>query len=373
MTVVSPSAVVVPQGKNRSWTCFAIGPIGDRLAAPDTPEREKYEEALEIYESVTAAACKKYDIALWRADELPGSGEITEQICRLVRDADIVIADLGGGNANVMYELGMRHATGKPTIQIGDHKKLPFDVANIRTIRFERTPAGLVRARKELEAALEAGLKDGFEVLTPARIMENGGGSETLVTGAATPDDPEEPGLVEATAFLETELVMVSQDFDDVTKAIIALGDVTEESVPSIDRLNRRGAPPKDYLVAFSEFSRAIDGPVDALDTATARLSERMKDIDGSIRNILAFVAELPEDDRPDGVDDLLRQLVGLDASSTSGMAGDLSTMNEVMDGVKGLSRQLRKRAVRISTSLKRLDDVFLCVNEWAEMARALQ
>lgn len=39
-------------------------------------------------------------------------GEITEQVFQRLRDDDLVIADVRGGNANVMYELGLRHTSG---------------------------------------------------------------------------------------------------------------------------------------------------------------------------------------------------------------------------------------------------------------------
>src|SRR3954466_6599644 len=90
-------------------TCFVIGPIGNRLAAVGTPERETYEESLRVMAEVIEPACGRLGITAVRADGLARAGELTEQIFRRLRDDDIVIADLTGANANVMYELGLRH------------------------------------------------------------------------------------------------------------------------------------------------------------------------------------------------------------------------------------------------------------------------
>jgi hypothetical protein len=50
-------------------------------------------------------------------------------------EADLVIADLTGNNANVYYELSFRHALGKPAIHMAfDGTRLSFDVQDNRTI-----------------------------------------------------------------------------------------------------------------------------------------------------------------------------------------------------------------------------------------------
>lgn len=123
--------------------CFVVGPIGDRHAPVGSDARNVYEQAIEVLEKVIEAACAQVDVEPTRADSIDAPGEITEQVCRLIRYSDIVIADVTGGNANVMYELGLRHTTGRPTIQIGECGRLPFDVRAIRTIQLSRTDAGL--------------------------------------------------------------------------------------------------------------------------------------------------------------------------------------------------------------------------------------
>ena len=125
-------------------TCFVIGPIGDPLAPIGHPDRDRYEQAVEIWEKIIEPACTEVGLTPVRVDKISKAGEITEQVFRLIRDADVVIADVTGGNPNVMYELGLRHTLHKSTIQIGEYGKLPFDISVIRTLQFSRTPAGLV-------------------------------------------------------------------------------------------------------------------------------------------------------------------------------------------------------------------------------------
>ncbi|WP_310526584.1 hypothetical protein, partial [Nocardioides sp.] len=62
-----------------------------------------------MWENVFEPACEMFGLTPVRADKISEAGDIPEQIFTYLRDADIVIADVTGGNANVMYELGLRH------------------------------------------------------------------------------------------------------------------------------------------------------------------------------------------------------------------------------------------------------------------------
>lgn len=109
---------------------FVIGPIGDRNAEPGSEERKRYERAIQTLEKIIEPACREAGIPNpVRADTISVAGDITEQTFRLLRDADVVIADVTNGNSNVMYELGLRHTKNKLTLQIGERERLPFDIS----------------------------------------------------------------------------------------------------------------------------------------------------------------------------------------------------------------------------------------------------
>jgi len=153
-----------------SSKAFVIGPIGDKDAEDGSPARTAYEEGIQVFEEVICPSCTAFGLEAMRADMISRAGEIPEQIFRQLRDCPVVIADLTGANPNVMYELGLRHTTGRVTIQIGEKGRLPFDVAAIRTIMFRRTEGGLVQARKDLSKALAANLDSGGDPVAATRI-----------------------------------------------------------------------------------------------------------------------------------------------------------------------------------------------------------
>ena len=121
------------------------------------------ENYLEVYQEVYKPVCAASGIDCWRVDEISRPGSITRDIVEGILDADIVIADLTGKNANVFYELGIAHSVGNKTIMTAQNREdVPFDIANYRVLFYEQTIKGskqlfldLDKAIKELMAALD--------------------------------------------------------------------------------------------------------------------------------------------------------------------------------------------------------------------------
>lgn len=66
-------------------------------------------------------------------------GVIHERIIHNLYENPIVVCDVSGRNANVMFELGMRLAFDKPTIIVKDEKTaIPFDAGQIEHLEYPR-------------------------------------------------------------------------------------------------------------------------------------------------------------------------------------------------------------------------------------------
>lgn len=125
-------------------TCFVIMPIGDQeldgnvVSASDLKKR---------YDDLIKEALLKADpqLDVVRADEVATPGTITSDILTRIMHSDLVVADVTFPNANVFYELGLRHACRVGTIIIKDKDGpgVPFDIAHLRHIPYENTPTGL--------------------------------------------------------------------------------------------------------------------------------------------------------------------------------------------------------------------------------------
>jgi hypothetical protein len=119
------------ENESKLKDCLVICPIGEE----GTPERKRSDQVLKYIIQPIAENCG-YDAQ--RADKIAKPGIITTQIIERLLNDPLVIADLTNHNANVFYELAIRHAARKPVVQIiSTADKLPFDVSEIRTIRLD--------------------------------------------------------------------------------------------------------------------------------------------------------------------------------------------------------------------------------------------
>lgn len=81
----------------------------------------------DIFEKLIRSALPDYQVV--RADSHLNQQNILRSIAEGIHAADLVIADVSGPSANVMYELGAAHALGKPTVMISQSlSDLPFDL-----------------------------------------------------------------------------------------------------------------------------------------------------------------------------------------------------------------------------------------------------
>ena len=121
-----------------------------------------------------------------RADEIDQPGMITVQIIERLLTADLVVAYLTGQNANVFYELAIRHAAKKPIVHLyKSGETLPFDVSQLRAIKYDLSnPDSLESAGKSLQEQVLT-LEQGGEILTPVQLGQI---ITSLVSGSSRDD-----------------------------------------------------------------------------------------------------------------------------------------------------------------------------------------
>lgn len=121
--------------------CFVIMPFASQFR--------------EVYDRIFRPVCESLGVHCWRVDEIAAPGSITRDIVDGILDADIVIADLTGRNANVFYELGIAHSTGNKTIMVAQSKDdVPFDVSAYRVVFYEQSISGAAKFSDSLRAAI---------------------------------------------------------------------------------------------------------------------------------------------------------------------------------------------------------------------------
>ena len=160
--------------------CFVIGPIGDL----NSEQRINADWLLHyIIEPALKDFAPGYDVT--RADKIANPGLITAQVINSVLEADLIIADLTGPNANAFYELALAHMAERKVVQmITDGQKIPFDLQEVRTVPYSRvTVEDVKKAVVALETHVRAAEHDGDHVSNPVTTAR--GTRELMLKGTA--------------------------------------------------------------------------------------------------------------------------------------------------------------------------------------------
>lgn len=122
--------------------CFVIMPFG-QTTTKHTKEYwdDHFERFIKPAIEKASDGQKSLEYRARRADS--AGGEISDDVFNnLLREADVVLADLTDANPNVMYELGIRHAVQNHTIMIvekGQERAIPFYFQPYRAIPYSVT------------------------------------------------------------------------------------------------------------------------------------------------------------------------------------------------------------------------------------------
>lgn len=150
---------------------FVISPIGEA----GSEVRRRADQVLRHIIFPTMTQCGFNEDEVVRADTISKPGAITQQIVSAIINADLIIADLTGLNANVFYELAIRHFINKPYVQICDVNTLiPFDIKDQRTIMFDYKDLDSVEVtKKQLAQFTRSAIEEPGSCINPFQAVLN--------------------------------------------------------------------------------------------------------------------------------------------------------------------------------------------------------
>jgi hypothetical protein len=100
-----------------------------------------------VYRTVIRPTAEGVGWETLRIDEVSTPGPINDQYLRELLNAELVLADISIPNANVYYELGVRHSvssSGTLLISSATPEDVPFDLRGQRIIFFDRSQADML-------------------------------------------------------------------------------------------------------------------------------------------------------------------------------------------------------------------------------------
>ncbi|MCC9074460.1 hypothetical protein LNQ49_22990 [Flavobacterium sp. F-65] len=125
--------------------------IDKRLVFVLTPFHPEFE----IDYSIVKDTCMDVGLKCVRGDEEYFSSDIFSEMLRYIVKANLIIANINGRNANVLYELGIAQALDKPVILISrEPENLPIDIKSKRFLIYKSYGDLQENLRTELIKAL---------------------------------------------------------------------------------------------------------------------------------------------------------------------------------------------------------------------------
>lgn len=149
--------------------CFVLMPFGEK---PDGSGGTVDFDA--VYRELIGPAIEAAGMEPLRADEEMAGGIIHKPMFERLILCDYAVADLTTANANVFYELGIRHAA-RPwstVLLFAEKSRLPFDVAPLRALPYRLTPGGAPANPEDTKAIIEERLHKAREAVTDSPIYE---------------------------------------------------------------------------------------------------------------------------------------------------------------------------------------------------------
>lgn len=159
--------------------CFVLMPFG--LKTDATGHEVNFDA---VYEEAIAPGIRDAGLEPLRADEERDGGFIHKPMFERLLLCPYAIADLTMANANVFYELGIRHSV-RPhsTLMIFSPmaQRLPFDVAPLRALPYDLAPTGQPSDAQKLRGLIKQRLEDARDPATDSPLI-------TLLDGYQAPD-----------------------------------------------------------------------------------------------------------------------------------------------------------------------------------------
>ena len=236
-----------------------------------------------IYDRAIKPALARFDVDAIRADEERTGGVIQLSMFERLLLAEVAIVDVTIDNANVFYELGVRHAArpGTTIITSGKDGGLPFDIAMLRAIPYRLTDGALTPENA-------AAFTEALAVRVADAIERSGGGADSPLFQLI----PGFPGIALPRDYQSTfrdRAAELRRLRERLEAARLLDGAARTEAIAAVDRdLGAIGAddlePAIDVLAAYRDA-----GALDELIALVERMPPGLRHASATVDQLYAF------------------------------------------------------------------------------------
>ena len=203
------------------------------------------DEFFEVYEMLKMSFENDYEFS--NAGDEGNQQNIMRDIIEPIYKSDIILADLTGLNANVMYELGIAHTFNKKTIIItqDDLSKLPFDLKQYRAKDYSTHFKKFADLVEYLECNMKGAVSGEVAYINPVKdfiqltqIERNDWFEEK--TQISIPEDNSK-GFIDFLADIEDSAQKLGEDIITMTSEMEVMSRGVSKSTGEIERVNKTG------------------------------------------------------------------------------------------------------------------------------------
>ena len=321
------------------------------------------DDFLALYEELKRVFGEEYEFT--NAGDLDNQQNILQDIVDGIHQAQVIIADLTGLNANVFYELGLAHAMNKKVIIITqDIGELPFDIksyrANEYSLQFNKIPALIEKLRKLLGGAIDNTIKYGNPV---SDYLPDYYSSDTISTtietvvpkteGDTSVQEDGEKGYLDYISDIQEHASKMTDEINTMGEEMQQINSAITSATNEINRVKTQSGNADASFVR--NVCRKISSPTELLASQikghTEEISKHWNIIENSYLSLLDNqYAQTPQN------------LEGIKESVTAlgNMQGEIDESNNkiegfvtVLRGTMGMERRLNKAITSLITELE--------------------
>jgi hypothetical protein len=127
-------------------TAFVIMPFSGTSSCTESEWTDLFTEVFKPSIESCGYSCER---------AMPETGSLIRSILEKLRNSSLVVADITDRNANVFYELGVRHSLSKRTIIITqDNAHVPSDLTGYWFINYGTTPGKIKKFKEEIKQVM---------------------------------------------------------------------------------------------------------------------------------------------------------------------------------------------------------------------------
>lgn len=327
-----------------------------------------------VYSDLIKPALENAGYEVERADEPLERQNVLRTIVRRIYEAELIVADLTGGNPNVFYELGIAHGLGRPTVLItqasdGTPSDVPFDLRSYR-IEFYSTRFDEIG---ELASALETVGKEHLAgnvvfgnpvsdfVTADDNAKETGNGNDP-----AQQVEDEEPGWLDHLEELERAADTISGTMERMGKATEDVSEDLQRSTQRTEALARRpgGASTQEQRKVISMAASDLTRYAERLEHDLPLLDSAVKQLTDSGLGYLSQAYAETEDQRKE-LGEAAQALAELSEATTEGLEG-LQEFRQTVGEIPHVTKEFRRASRRV---VKALDSIALLLEQSVSFA----